>query len=116
MKRRREKVTASHGEKAMAETEAAAYTAINQAPSSAPMNIAPRMSASEALVTISLRPAQSTASNTPTNPTTMRRPNTAGVAGLATGTGATAAGSAVNELIKDISGGNNYRQKSMKRQ
>ncbi|MNH07290.1 hypothetical protein D3C79_666810 [compost metagenome] len=100
VKRRREKVAASHGEKAMAETDAAAYTAISQAPSSAPINMPPRMSASDALVTISLRPAQSTASNTPSNPTTMRGPNAPGAAGLATGLGATAVGSAVNELIK----------------
>ncbi|MNE54045.1 hypothetical protein D3C76_1509850 [compost metagenome] len=99
VKRRREKVAASHGEKAMAETDAAAYTAISQAPSSAPINMPPRMSASDALVTISLRPAQSTASNTPSSPTTMRGASPL-PPGLATGLGATAVGSAVNELIK----------------
>jgi hypothetical protein len=38
------KVVASHGAKAMADTEAALYTASSQAPSSAPMPMAPRMS------------------------------------------------------------------------
>ena len=83
VKRRSEKVVASHGAKAMAETEAALYTASSQAPSSAPMPMAPRISAREILVTDSLRPAHNTASNTPNSPTTTCRPNAvcAGAAG-----------------------------------
>ncbi len=83
VKRRKEKVVANQGEKAIAETEAALYTASSQAPSSAPMPMAPRISAREILVTDSLRPAQSTASNTPNSPTTTCRPNApcAGAAG-----------------------------------
>ncbi|CAM3045492.1 hypothetical protein PSPL106493_03445 [Pseudomonas plecoglossicida] len=94
VKRRRENVVASQGAKAMAETEAALYTASSQAPSSAPMPMAPRMSAREILVTDSLRPAHSTASNTPNSPTTTRRPKAVG-----TGAAAIAAEGADRELM-----------------
>ncbi|MNO93025.1 hypothetical protein D3C76_846130 [compost metagenome] len=99
VKRRSEKVVASHGAKAMAETEAALYTASNQAPSSAPMPMAPRISAREILVTDSLRPAHSTASNTPNSPTTTCRPNAVCAGAAGAGAAASAAEGAVRELM-----------------
>ena len=101
VKRRREKVVASQGAKAMADTEAAAYTATSQAPSSAPMPMAPRISARETLVTISLSPAQSTASSTPNRPTTTCRPN-AGCAGAAAWGATGAARGADREVIRNL--------------
>ncbi|MNE67155.1 hypothetical protein D3C80_1627480 [compost metagenome] len=108
VKRRSEKVVASQGAKAIADTDAALYTANSQAPSSAPMPMAPRMSLREILVTASLRPAHNTASNTPNSPTTTCRPNAdcAGAAGA--GAAANAAEGAVRELMGYISS-NNFR-------
>ncbi|MNI78854.1 hypothetical protein D3C73_1352690 [compost metagenome] len=63
------------------------------------MPMPPRISAREILVTDSLRPAHSTASNTPNSPTTTRRPNADCTGAAGAGAAAIAVAGADRELM-----------------